>query len=115
MARITEIVRAIERQPSRPLTLDDLARDARLNPYHFLRTFTRVTGLTPHQYILRARLREAALRLADHDRMPPEKILDVAFECGFEDVSNFNHAFRTEFGVSPRTYRAQMRRRACPE
>lgn len=115
MARTTEIVRAIERQPSRPLTLDDLARDARLNPYHFLRTFTRVTGLTPHQYILRARLREAALRLADHDRMPPEKILDVAFECGFEDVSNFNHAFRTEFGVSPRTYRAQMRRRACPE
>jgi AraC-like DNA-binding protein len=112
MARITETVRRIERQPSRPLSLNDMAREARLSPYHFLRTFTRVTGLTPHQYVLRARLREAALRLADHDRIPLEKILDVALECGFDDVSNFNHAFRAEFGVSPRVYRAQMFRPA---
>jgi hypothetical protein len=38
-----------------------------LSPYHFLRTFARVTGVTPHRYLLRARLRNAAVRLAIED------------------------------------------------
>jgi AraC-like DNA-binding protein len=103
VARVTRTVRLIDRYPEAPLRLDALARDARLSPFHFLRTFERLTGVTPHQYILRARLRGAALRLAGgHD-----KILDIALDSGFGDVSNFNRAFRTEFGISPRTYRRQ--------
>lgn len=104
VARVTRIVRAIERRPQMPFALGRLARAAELSPYHFLRTFERITGVTPHQYILRVRLREAALRLAAEST----KILDVALESGFGDVSNFNRAFRTEFGVSPRTYRQQL-------
>jgi len=103
VARVTRTVRAIERHPSARLTLGRLAREAGLSPYHFLRTFERVTGVTPHQYVLRARLREAALRLAAERA----KIIDVALDCGFGDVSNFNRSFRTEFGVSPRAYRLQ--------
>jgi AraC family transcriptional regulator len=103
VARVTRTVRAIERHPDAALTLARLARDAGLSPYHFLRTFERVTGMTPHRYILRARLREAARRLATE----PALVLDIALDCGFGDVSNFNRAFRTEFGVSPRAYRAQ--------
>ncbi|MGE5813314.1 MAG: helix-turn-helix domain-containing protein, partial [Acidobacteriota bacterium] len=38
------------------------------------------------------------------------KIVDVALDSGFGDVSNFNRAFRAEFGVSPRTYRRRARR-----
>ncbi len=102
-ARVTRIVRAIERRPDAALTLGSLAREAALSPYHFLRTFERATGVTPHQYVLRARLREAAMRLADE----PARITDVALDCGFGDLSNFNRAFRGEFGVSPRTYRRQ--------
>jgi len=101
MARVTRIVRTIDRHPDARLTLGSLAREAGLSPFHFLRMFERVTGVTPHQYILRARLREAAMRLAD----PQAKVLDIAFDCGFGDLSNFNHAFRAEFGVSPRAYR----------
>jgi AraC family transcriptional regulator len=101
VARVTRAVRAIDQQPAAPRTLGDLARDARLSVYHFLRTFEQVTGVTPHQYILRARLREAALRLAE-----PVRILDVALDCGFGDLSNFNRTFRAEFGVSPRVFRA---------
>jgi len=76
-----------------------------LSPYHFLRTFERLTGVTPHQYILRARLREAALRLAE-----PGRVLDIALDCGFGDLSNFNRTFRAEFGVSPRIFRLQSGR-----
>jgi AraC family transcriptional regulator len=103
VARVTRAVRLIEARPDEPLTLGALARAARLSPYHFLRTFERLTGVTPHQFVLRARLREAATRLATG----PGKVLDVAFDCGFGDVSNFNRAFRTEFGMSPRAYRGR--------
>lgn len=101
-ARVTRAVREIERSPFDRLTLSGLAAAAGLSPYHFLRTFERLTGLTPHQYVRRLRLRQAAMRLA----LEPAKVIDVAFESGFGDVSNFNRAFRAEFGVSPRVYRA---------
>jgi AraC family transcriptional regulator len=107
VARVTRAVRLIERRPDAALALGSLAQEARLSPYHFLRTFEGVTGLTPHQYVLRARLRAAAMRLADTWSAPPAKILDIALDAGFGDVSNFNRAFRAEFGVSPRVYRRQ--------
>jgi AraC-like DNA-binding protein len=106
-ARVTRVVRAIERRPSAPLTLRQLAAQSGLSLYHFLRTFEHVTGLTPHQYVRRVRLRGAAVRLA----LEPGKIIDVAFESGFGDVSNFNRAFRAEFGVSPRVYQAARAKR----
>jgi AraC family transcriptional regulator len=99
-ARVARSVRTIERHLDAPLDLDSLARQAGLSPYHFLRTFRLVTGVTPHQFVLRARLREAAVRLTTERRT----VLDIAFDCGFGDVSNFNRAFRTEFGVNPRRY-----------
>jgi AraC-like DNA-binding protein len=105
VARVTRVVRAIEREPTRPLTLRDLAAEAALSPYHFLRTFEQVTGVTPHQYVRRARLREAATRLL----LEPGRIIDIAFESGFGDLSNFNRAFRAELGVSPRVYRRTAR------
>lgn len=109
-ARVTQVVRAIDRAiedaPDASLTLARLARRAGLSLYHFLRTFQRVTGVTPHQYLLRARLRQAALRLLGE----PRRVLDIALETGFGDVSNFNRAFRAEFGVSPRAYRRTWRR-----
>jgi AraC family transcriptional regulator len=100
--RVAHIVRAIDRQPQAAMNVRRLARAAGLSPFHFLRTFERVTGVTPHQFVLRTRLREAARRLATEQG----RILDVALDCGFGDVSNFNRTFRAEFGVSPRRFRA---------
>src|SRR6185295_6149296 len=104
-ARVTRAVRRIERDPGDGVSLAELAQEARLSPYHFLRTFQRLTGVTPHQYVRRLRLREAATRLA----AGPGRIADVALDSGFGDVSNFNHAFRAEFGASPRAYRLGSR------
>lgn len=103
-ARITRAIRAIERRAHDSLGLAELAREARLSTYHFLRTFEQVTGLTPHQYLKRTRLRQAALQLGAE----PGRILDIALESGFGDVSNFNHAFRAEFGVNPREFRRRL-------
>jgi AraC-like DNA-binding protein len=101
LARVSRVIRAIENDPSTPGDLAGLARVARLSPYHFLRTFQVVTGITPHQYLLRARLRRAAVRLLSDKR----NIAEIALDCGFGDLSNFNRAFRTEFGITPRMYR----------
>ena len=100
-ARVSRIVRGISGRPDGALTLEALAEEATLSPFHFLRTFEQVTGVTPHQYVRRSRLREAATRLLT----VRAKVLDIALECGFDDVSTFNRAFRAEFGVSPRHFR----------
>ncbi len=100
-ARITRALRRIDCSPNE-VTLQTLANEARLSRCHFLRMFELMTGLTPHRYIRRVRLRDAAARIAAE----PSRILDIALSSGFGDVSNFNRAFRAEFGVSPRAFRA---------
>jgi AraC-like DNA-binding protein len=107
VARVTRVLRDVERSPAAGHTLAAMARTAGLSEYHFLRVFEQVAGVTPHQYVLRARLRDAALRLAEGD----DRVLDVALDAGFGDVSNFNRAFRSEFHVSPRAYRRGVGRR----
>jgi transcriptional regulator GlxA family with amidase domain len=99
--RVTRSIRLIENEPSADLSLDILAKQAGLSPFHFLRVFERLTGTTPHQYVLRMRLREAATRLATE----PGNILEIALDCGFHEASHFTRAFRAEFGVSPKAWR----------
>jgi AraC family transcriptional regulator len=101
-ARVAGVLRSLEARTAELLTLGDLARAAGLSRYHFLRTFKAVTGVTPHQWLLRARLRDAAERLVT-SRAP---VTEIALDVGFEDLSNFIRTFRTEFGVSPSRYRA---------
>lgn len=100
--RVTAALRRIEREPHAPLTPAVLARDSGLSPFHFLRTFRQVAGLTPHQYLLRTRLHRAALRL----RLGAAPITDVAYDCGFNDLSTFNRRFRRLMGVTPGAWRA---------
>ena len=101
-ARIAPLLRELEARSAEPHTLPELARRAGLSRYHFLRTFKDVTGVTPHQWVLRARLRDAAHRLVT-TRAP---VTEIALDVGFDDLSNFIRSFRAEFGVSPRRYRA---------
>jgi AraC family transcriptional regulator len=101
LARVTRVLRSIEAMPEASHQLSQMAAMARLSPYHFLRCFDELTGTTPRQYLLRMRLRQAALRL----KRDSTKVIDIALDCGFRDVSNFNRAFRAEFGESPRSYR----------
>lgn len=100
-ARIARVLRHWNPLADGPRTLAELADGAGLSPYHFLRTFKHVTGVTPHQWLLRARLREAARRLA----AGRDPVTDIALDVGFGDLSNFMRSFRAEFGISPRRYR----------
>ena len=81
--------------------LERAASAAGLSSFHFLRLFTRVLGVTPHQYLVRSRLRHAARRLADD----AQSITDIAYDVGFGDMSNFVRTFHRAAGISPRGFR----------
>lgn len=87
------------------IDLDQAAAQADISPFHFLRLFARVLGVTPHQYLVRSRLRHAARLLADDER----PVTDVAYDVGFGDLSNFVRTFHRAAGVSPRRFRETSR------
>ena len=103
--RVVEAIRLVESDAARPVSLQDLAARAGMSKYHFLRVFRRLTGMTPYQYLLSARMRRAALDLASSRR----PVLDVALDAGFGDLSTFNHRFRATFGLTPSQYRGLRR------
>jgi AraC family transcriptional regulator len=83
------------------IDLDTAARVAGLSNFHFLRIFSRTLGVTPHQYLIRCRLRHAARLLAENSMY----IGEIALEVGFGDLSNFVRTFHRAAGVSPREFR----------
>lgn len=95
--RISAVLRHMEQNCDQPLQLDALASIACMSKYHFLRTFRRIVGLTPHQFLLDLRLRRAAMALCTTQT----PISTIAFDAGFGDLSTFNGRFRNVFGQSP--------------
>ncbi len=103
--RIDRVLRYIEAKADSALDLDALAGIACMSKYHFLRCFRRITGVTPYDFLLRLRLRRAALKLSE----TPEPVAAIAYDSGFGDLSTFNHRFRGTFGESPSRFRARFR------
>ena len=103
--RAVESALWIEAHSHQPIALDDVAGESDLSPFHFLRLFSQVLGVTPHQYLIRSRLRHAARLLADDSRA----VTDIALEVGFGDLSNFVRTFRRAAGVSPLRFRRAAR------
>ncbi|MCW5657353.1 MAG: helix-turn-helix transcriptional regulator [Burkholderiaceae bacterium] len=99
--RAVESALWIDAHADQPIDLHTLARRCGLSAYHFLRVFAAALGVTPHQYLVRSRLRHAARRLVEGD----QPITEVALDCGFADLSNFVRSFRRAAGTSPRGFR----------
>jgi AraC family transcriptional regulator len=101
--RISAALRYIESSVDESLSIAGLAQVAAMSPYHFLRTFRALVGMTPHQFILYTRMKRAAISL----RRTHENISAIAFAAGFGDLSTFNRRFQRIFGLSPGAFRAQ--------
>jgi AraC-like DNA-binding protein len=94
----------IDDDPTASITLAALAREAGLSRFQVVRGFTRLTGLTPHAYIVQRRLDAARAMIADGDALA-----DAASACGFADQSHFNRMFVQRYGVTPGVYAEAMR------
>jgi AraC family transcriptional regulator len=101
--RVLSIVRHLERYYHEPWPLKAMANLARLSPCYFLRVFRTVTGQSPTQYVMNARLRAAANDLLT-TRAP---VSEIALRTGFNDISHFNASFRSVFGRSPTRWRTR--------
>ncbi|MCP2354910.1 AraC family transcriptional regulator of arabinose operon [Nonomuraea thailandensis] len=95
----------IAAEPGAPHSVASLARAVALSPSRFAHLFAEVTGQTPMQAVRGARVRHAAslLEVTDMD------VGQVAAASGFVSPFHFSRAFKKEYGLPPRDYRARLR------
>lgn len=100
--RLADIADWIEAHLDAPLTLAAIADRAGLSSYHFSRVFSARMGRSVMAHVRARRLIRAARRMIDD---PDLKLVDLAFDCGFESQEAFTRAFVRIFGVSPGRFR----------
>ncbi|BBD07323.1 putative AraC type helix-turn-helix-domain-containing protein [Desulfovibrio ferrophilus] len=93
----------MDEQCEQDISLDELAQQAHLSPYHFLRVFRRAVGAPPHAYLMNARIRRARQLLRTTIRLA-----DIAQEIGFSDQAHFTNAFKRFTGLTPGKYRKHL-------
>ncbi|WP_185932748.1 helix-turn-helix domain-containing protein [Streptomyces sp. WAC 01325] len=103
--RVRSVTNYMRERLSEPLSLDDLARQASMSRFHFLRVFRESTGKTPHQFLTELRINAARQALERGD----DTIALVGRRCGFTNPSHFSAAFRRFCGCSPAQYRKMIR------
>jgi AraC-like DNA-binding protein len=99
LCRAREMLTVVDR----PLRIDDLARDVELSPFHFIRQFQSVFGVTPHQFRIARRLELAKVLLAKG-----HSVTDVCMEVGFSSLGSFSALFARRVGESPSAYQRRM-------
>lgn len=104
IARINRVMDYIGAHLDQPVDLSAMAEVASFSPYHFHRIFTYLVGETPNSFVLRIRLEKAAQLLQDCTR---DTISEIAFRCGFVNLSSFSRAFKGYFGMSAKEFRMQ--------
>ena len=102
--RLEPVLRHIHEHATETISVHDLARMAGLSVSAFHRFFRQRMGLAPGAYVLDVRFSAIAQRLLLYD----DSIAEIAFACGFNNLSNFNRLFRRRFGSSPRAYRQRV-------
>ncbi|MBK3517471.1 helix-turn-helix domain-containing protein [Carboxylicivirga marina] len=108
-ARVNKTLDYIESNLDQQFSLDELAAVANFSKYHFHRIFMGVMNETPFQFITRLRLQRAATLLVMNHNL---RVGEVAFQCGFTDISIFSRNFKQHFGQSPTAWLYQMRQKS---
>ena len=99
---VEEIITYINEHFADNISVEELADLACLSTYHFIRTFKKETGYTPHEYIVNSRIASAKYLLKNTDLL----VKDICFHCGFSCESVFCSAFKRHEKITPAQYRA---------
>jgi AraC-like DNA-binding protein len=106
--RMKKVFRYIHANLTEEIDRDEAAARASLSPGAFSRFFKTRTGKTLPQYVNELRIGRACSMLAEAD----VKIADLALDCGFGNLANFNRQFQRVTGMSPTAYRREFQQRA---
>ncbi len=101
---ITKARQFIAQNRAEPLSLGGVARAAGASVFHFCKVFRKTTGLKFTDYVARVRLEDARVRLSN----PNLRISEIAYDVGFQSLTQFNRTFQRIFGQSPSDYRSQL-------
>ena len=102
--RLHQVMNAILQHPEAPHSLDELAAQAGVTPSHFCRIFKKASGVSPHQYVMKARLDRARELLTQSET----SVSLIADSLGFTSQSHFTRAFRQFTGRTPGEFRRQV-------
>ena len=97
----------IEQHKMEPLSLAAVAQASGASVFHFCKVFKKTTGLKFTDYVARVRLEDAKTQLLN----PSRRISEVAYDVGFQSLTQFNRMFKRVFGVSPTEFRAGLHSR----
>lgn len=98
----------IDHNLTEDISLQTVAREAAISRAYFCTLFKQWNGMTPWEYIQTRRVELAADKLAATDK----KVLEIASECGYNSLSNFNRSFKAIIGKTPGEYRRETRAQA---
>ena len=101
-SRINKTFDYIEKNIEKSFTLEELANVANFSKFHFNRIFMSLVGETPFQFVLRIRLEKAATLIVANKA---ENITEIAYKCGFTDISIFSRNFKNYFNKTATQYR----------
>jgi len=104
--KLRRVMAYVDARLSCPISLDDLANVAGVSRFHFHRQFRKTVGVTPREYVLRARIERAKGLLTESDLTVGE----VSGAVGFADQSHFSNIFRRLTTMTPRAFRNSMSR-----
>ena len=88
-----------------PLSLKQIAAEANLSPYHFLRIYKKTYQETPHDFATRLRIEKAKALLAKGDH----NVTDACFEVGFSSLGSFSMLFTKQVGIPPSEFQKHVR------
>jgi AraC-like DNA-binding protein/ligand-binding sensor protein len=94
----------IQQHKMEPLSLTAVAQASGASVFHFCKVFKRTTGLTFTDYVGRVRLEDAKTQLLN----PNRRISEIAYDVGFQSLTQFNRMFKRVFGQSPSEFRAHL-------
>lgn len=87
-------------QPENLYLIEEMAKDTNISPFHLIRKFKKMYGLTPHQFQIQCKVRKAQKLLEEE-----KSVCEVTYDAGFCDQSHLDRCFQKIVGLTPKEYK----------
>ena len=101
---LVELKDSILDQPENLYLIEEMARDTNISPFHLIRKFKKMYGLTPHQFQIQCKVRKAQKLLEEE-----KSVCEVTYDAGFCDQSHLDRCFQKIVGLTPKEYKEAAR------
>jgi AraC-like DNA-binding protein len=99
-SELIELKDSILDQPENLYLIEEMSRDTNISPFHLIRKFKKMYGLTPHQFQIQCKVRKAQKLLEEE-----KSVCEVTYDAGFCDQSHLDRCFQKIVGLTPKEYK----------